>query len=67
MRIDKETLIGRSIPKIDAPERAAGRAIYIHDLELPRMLHAAIRRTDRIHARIVSRPTTRRSRGAPPP
>jgi len=54
MRIDKESLIGKSIPKIDAAERAAGRAIYIHDLELPRMLHAAILRTDRIHARILS-------------
>jgi xanthine dehydrogenase molybdenum-binding subunit len=54
MRIEKETLIGASIPKIDAAERAAGRAIYIHDVELPRMLHAAILRADRVHARILS-------------
>jgi xanthine dehydrogenase molybdenum-binding subunit len=58
MRIEKETLIGKSFPKIDAPERATGRAVYIHDLKLPRMLHAAILRADRIHARIVSIDTT---------
>ena len=54
MRIGKETLIGKGFPKIDAGERATGRSIYIHDLELPRMLRAAILRTDRVHARIVS-------------
>jgi len=58
MRIEKETMIGKSFPKIDAPERATGRAIYIHDLELPRMLHGAILRTDRVRARIVSIDTT---------
>jgi len=54
MRIEKESLIGKSIPKIDAAERATGRSIYIQDLELPRMLHAAIRRSDHAHARILS-------------
>jgi len=62
MRIEKESLIGKSIPKIDAPERATGRAIYIHDLQLPRMLHAAILRADRVHARIVSVDTSRAER-----
>jgi xanthine dehydrogenase molybdenum-binding subunit len=54
MRIEKESLIGKGIPKIDAAERATGRAIYIHDLQLPRMLHAAIRRSDHAHAKILS-------------
>jgi xanthine dehydrogenase molybdenum-binding subunit len=54
MRIAKETLIGKSIPKLDAAARATGSAIYIQDLRLPRMLHAAILRTDRVHARIIS-------------
>jgi CO/xanthine dehydrogenase Mo-binding subunit len=54
MRIEKESLIGKAIPKKDGAERVTGRAVYIHDLELPRMLHAAIRRSDRVHARIVS-------------
>jgi len=62
MRIEKESLIGKSIPNIDAAERAAGLAVYLHDLELPRMLHAAILRTDRVHARILSIDTSRAER-----
>jgi xanthine dehydrogenase molybdenum-binding subunit len=54
MIIEKDTYIGKAIPKLDAPERATGRSIYIHDLELPRMLHGAILRAGRVHARIVS-------------
>jgi xanthine dehydrogenase molybdenum-binding subunit len=54
MQIKKESWIGKSIPKLDAPERATGRAVYIQDLKLPRMLHAAILRSDRVHARILS-------------
>ena len=54
MKIEKETLIGKGFPKLDAAQRATGRAVYIQDLELPRMLHAAILRSDRVHARIVS-------------
>jgi xanthine dehydrogenase molybdenum-binding subunit len=53
-RIERQSVIGGSFPKLDAPERATGRAVYIHDIELPRMLHAAILRTDRVHARILS-------------
>ena len=59
MKIEKESLIGKSFPKLDAAERATGRAIYIQDLTLPRMLHAAILRSDRVHARIVSIDTSR--------
>ncbi|MHC4470916.1 MAG: xanthine dehydrogenase family protein molybdopterin-binding subunit, partial [Planctomycetota bacterium] len=58
MKIEKESLIGRPFPKINAAERATGRAVYIQDLTLPRMLHAAIRRSERVHARIVSVDTT---------
>ena len=58
MKIEKETLIGKSIPTIDAPERASGRSVYIHDLVLPRMLHAAIHRTARVHAKILSDDTS---------
>jgi xanthine dehydrogenase molybdenum-binding subunit len=61
-RIEKDTLIGKGIPKLDAPERATGRAIYIQDLELPRMLHGAILRSDRVHARILSIDTTEAER-----
>ena len=36
--IEKSTLIGRSVPKPDAPDKAIGRTRYINDLVLPRML-----------------------------
>ena len=51
--IEKSTLIGKPIPKLDAPEKVTGEAQYIQDIELPRMLHGKILRTDRVHARIV--------------
>jgi len=50
----KETLIGKRIPKLDAPQKVAGETNYIQDIELPGMLHARILRTDRVHARIVN-------------
>ena len=50
----KDSLIGKSIPKLDAPDKTAGRTRYIHDLNLPGQLIGKILRTDRVHARIVS-------------
>jgi CO/xanthine dehydrogenase Mo-binding subunit len=52
--IEKETLIGKPVPKPDAPDKAIGRTQYINDMVLPGMLHGKILRTDRPHARIVS-------------
>ncbi|MDP6925901.1 MAG: xanthine dehydrogenase family protein molybdopterin-binding subunit, partial [Rhodospirillales bacterium] len=49
-----ETLIGKRITKPDAPDKAVGRTRYVNDLELPRMLLAKIKRTDRVHAKILS-------------
>jgi len=48
------SLIGQRIPKMDAPEKAAGKTRYIQDLNLPGQLYGLILRTDRVHARIVS-------------
>ena len=47
-------LIGQRIAKLDAPEKAAGKTRFIHDLNLPGQLHGLILRTDRVHARILS-------------
>ena len=52
--IEKETLIGKRIRKMDAPDKAAGRTRYIQDIDLPGQLHARILRSGRVHARIVS-------------
>jgi CO/xanthine dehydrogenase Mo-binding subunit len=48
------SLIGRRIPKMDAPEKASGRARYIHDLQVPGMLHAKILRSAHVHAKILA-------------
>jgi xanthine dehydrogenase molybdenum-binding subunit len=49
-----ESLIGKRIPKMDAPDKASGKTRYIHDLEIPGALHAKILRSTQVHARIVS-------------
>ena len=46
------SLIGQRIPKMDAPEKASGRTRYIHDIDVPGQLHAAILRSTRVHALI---------------
>ena len=51
--IAPDTLIGKRIPKMDAPEKASGKTRYIHDIDLPGQLHAKILRSARVHARIV--------------
>ncbi len=48
-----ETLIGKRIPKMDAPEKASGKTRYVHDIHLPGQLVAAILRSSRVHARIL--------------
>jgi xanthine dehydrogenase molybdenum-binding subunit len=48
------SLIGKRIPKLDAPEKASGRTRYIHDLEVPGALHAKILRSTQVHAKILS-------------
>jgi len=49
-----DTLIGKRIPKLDAPDKASGKTRYIHDLDAPGTLHAKILRSTELHARIVS-------------
>jgi CO/xanthine dehydrogenase Mo-binding subunit len=45
--------IGKSVPRLDGREKVTGQAVYTVDVELPNMLHAAVLRSDRPHARIV--------------
>ena len=48
------SLIGKRIPKKDAPEKASGKTRYIHDIDLPGQLHAKILRSSQVHAKIKS-------------
>jgi xanthine dehydrogenase molybdenum-binding subunit len=44
--------IGKRMSRPDAPDKAAGKAFYIHDLERPGMLYGKIKFSDHPHARI---------------
>jgi CO/xanthine dehydrogenase Mo-binding subunit len=48
-----DDLIGKSIPRIDGFEKAAGRATYTDDMSLAGMLHARMLLSPHAHARIV--------------
>ena len=48
------SLIGKRIPKKDAPEKASGKTRYVHDINLPGQLHAKILRSAQVHAKIKS-------------
>jgi len=49
----KHSVVGKSVPKIDALEKALGKAIYINDITFPGILHGKILRSPFPHARIT--------------
>ena len=51
--------IGTETPRPDAPEKAAGRAQYIHDMVRPGMLYGKIKFSEHAHARIKHIDTSR--------
>jgi CO/xanthine dehydrogenase Mo-binding subunit len=46
------SVVGRPAPRQDGPQRARGEARYTADIRLPGMLHAAVLRSPRAHARV---------------
>ena len=46
-------VVGRSLPRLDAPGKVTGGAVYGADFALPGMLHGAILRSQEPHARLV--------------
>ena len=51
--------IGQDLPRPDAPDKVAGKALYIHDLARPGMLYGKVKFSDHAHARIKSIDTSR--------
>src|SRR5688572_27197169 len=47
-------LLGTKIKRLDASEKATGRAKYSYDINRPGLLHAVILRSPHAHARIKS-------------
>ena len=54
--------IGKEAPRPDAPDKAAGRAHYIHDLERPGMLFGKVKFSEHAHARIKNIDTSKAER-----
>jgi 4-hydroxybenzoyl-CoA reductase alpha subunit len=51
---DETDVVGKSLPKKDAPAKATGRAVYTGDMRLPGMLRGKILGSPHPHARILS-------------
>lgn len=48
------TIIGTSAPRRDIPAKVTGAPVYVHDLDLPGMLHGRIARPPSYEARLAS-------------
>src|ERR1019366_9854699 len=46
--------LGASLPRLEAGDKASGRARFADDIRLPRMLHAAVLTSPHAHARILA-------------
>ncbi len=51
--MNRSSIIGQRVPKLDAPDKATGRATYGHDVRLPGMLHGSILYSRYPHARVL--------------
>jgi len=57
-------VVGRSVPRVDGPEKVTGRTRYVTDLAMAGMAHAKILRSPHPHAR-VARVDASRARARP--
>src|SRR5262245_63124331 len=55
-------IVGRSIPRMDAPGKVTGTAIYAADFALPGMLYGKVLRSREPHARLVRIDASRAAR-----
>ncbi len=47
-------VINSRAPKVDAPAKATGRAVFVDDMSMPGMLYGAILQSPVAHAKIVN-------------
>ena len=47
-------VVGTSAPRLDLPDKLAGRAAYVHDMALPDMLHARVARPPHAFSKLLS-------------
>jgi CO/xanthine dehydrogenase Mo-binding subunit len=60
--MDELNVVGKSVPQVDALEKAMGKTRFVSDLVLPGMLHGKILRSPYPHARILHIDTSRAER-----
>ena len=48
----QEHVVGTSVPRVDAPAKVTGRAVFITDLQIPGMAYAKLWRSPLPHAHI---------------
>jgi CO/xanthine dehydrogenase Mo-binding subunit len=60
--MDELNVVGKSVPQVDALEKAMGKTRFVSDLVLPGMLHGKILRSPYPHARILHSDTSRAER-----
>ena len=48
------SVVGKRLPKIDAPDKATGRAVYTDDITLPNMIYGKLLLSPVPHAIIKS-------------
>lgn len=53
-RPDELAIVGKVVPRIDLPAKVMGAAVYVHDLELPGMLHGRVLRPPSYRAELVT-------------
>lgn len=53
MKAELKGYIGASLPRANAKRLLSGRGQYVDDIQLPRMVHAAVLRSPHAHARIT--------------
>ncbi|WP_288940842.1 xanthine dehydrogenase family protein molybdopterin-binding subunit [uncultured Roseovarius sp.] len=46
--------VGRSVARLEGPEKVSGRALYVHNMTVPGMLYAKVVRSTVAHGRILS-------------
>lgn len=59
MTAERLTVVGRSVPRLDAREKVTGAARYVTDFVLPGMVHARLWRSPVPHARLLGVDATR--------
>ena len=57
--MEENSIIGKAVPRVDAVEKATGKAIYTDDFKLAGMLIGKIKRSPHPHARILRIDTSR--------